>query len=208
VFAPSAFRHYLKQPKPLDAVLFLHRRTSRGGGQRLVLVQLSSLLVGRPDPTANGDATCYVLQISAAGLPLLRWTDTAPPTITEWQGASFVMTRNWEQGPQGVQAVMSRRTRFFSGRPDPADAARFSIDYMIGGEFDTIDGRLKDDGSIELKPRRAKVLQEDEGSSGELWDVLPADPAATTSRPPTSAPAPQGTTTAPAAPITARQHNP
>ena len=59
--------------------------------------------------------------------------------------------------------------RFYAGQHDPADPAHFTFDYDHDGRRGTIDGRLKDDGSVELKPDVGIV-------TGKQWAVPESGP--------------------------------
>ena len=43
--------------------------------------------------------------------------------------------------------------QMFAGTPDTADPSRFAIPYEIGGYRDSLDGYLRDDGTVLLRPR-------------------------------------------------------
>jgi hypothetical protein len=117
-------------------------------------------------------------------LPLLHWWDRKPPPEMTTHHPAFVLSRNLDPQESSPPSVtLSRRTRLYSGRPDPADPSRFTIDYEVCGQRDTIDGQLLEAGSVTLKPRRAKLLP------SNAWDNLPEDPTASTSRRPTTTPA-------------------
>ena len=43
--------------------------------------------------------------------------------------------------------------RMYAGQPDPNDPSRFTIPFEIGDHKDVLDGRLRDDGTVVLRPR-------------------------------------------------------
>jgi hypothetical protein len=42
------------------------------------------------------------------------------------------------------------RVRIYAGRPDSTDPSRFTAGYEAGGEKGTIEGRLRDDGTLDV----------------------------------------------------------
>jgi len=65
--------------------------------------------------------------------------------------------------PADLRVEPVNRFRFYAGQPNPADPSHFTITYELDGAKSTIDGRLKDDGTVELKPLTGTV-------TGNLWD--------------------------------------
>jgi hypothetical protein len=55
------------------------------------------------------------------------------------------------------------RFRFYAGQLDPADPSHFTIKYDLDAATGTIHGRLKDDGTVDLRPEQGTV-------SGDAWD--------------------------------------
>jgi hypothetical protein len=179
VLVPKALRGYMAAPtKSTDAVLFLRRRISPGGDQRLVVVEIDSMSwIGQEE---DGAGEFAILSVSARSTPSMTWLSWQRPVSMPSDVETVLLTRNIEYEKDVPKAALSIRTRFYCGQPDPLDASRFTIDYEVCGERDTIDGQLLDNGAVRLRPRRAKVLK-----AG--WDILPVDPNATTSRRPTTA---------------------
>jgi hypothetical protein len=203
IFVPNELTRYLgKAGGGNDAVLFLHQRTSPGGTRRLVIVRVEGVpwrvfeeTSDRGGGGGGGDLPCAALFVTAASMPPLGWRDIRPPVEQPSKsGLAVILSRNLQETPSGLVATFDEGTRFFSGRPDPRDRSRFTIDYMMSGQRDVIDGQLSDDGQVTLKPRAARKVPEN------LWDILPTDPHASTSRPPSTAPAStRSASTAPAA---------
>jgi hypothetical protein len=61
--------------------------------------------------------------------------------------------------------VVDRRDhfRFHAGQLDPNDPGHFTVDYEHDGVRGTIHGRLKDNGSVELRPDAGTM-------TGEYWN--------------------------------------
>lgn len=154
------------------ATVLLHGRKSPGGTERLVAVFLwgrlrfdGSRLPDAPLPpgqawSSTADKTLYLIawplhpgrgekppqpEYAKRG-SLLIHPDDAPAKI-RWH-----YTPPSPDGPARIHVEGRQLFRFYAGRPDPADASRFTIDYDMDGKPGTIHGRLKDDGSLELKP--------------------------------------------------------
>src|SRR5688500_7875776 len=175
MLVPQSLRAYRGPPTaaPTRGTLFLHRRTSRGGYARVVVVEIDT--TSWIESEDAGDIS--VMNVLASTSPPMALFDVRPPPVKQSIGWRVILTRNvtWENGV--MRGSLSRRTRFYSGQPDPADPSRFTIAYEICGEKDQIDGELLDDGRVTLHPRRAAVLKEG-------WDILPTEPDAPTSRRP------------------------
>ncbi|HYO09077.1 MAG TPA: hypothetical protein VER17_08895 [Tepidisphaeraceae bacterium] len=44
--------------------------------------------------------------------------------------------------------------RVYAGQPARLDASKFTVRYQVWGQFDTLDGQLRDDDSVTLVPRK------------------------------------------------------
>jgi hypothetical protein len=146
-------------------------RTSPRGTRRLVFVKVSGTPMITDDPAREG-GRCSQIWIGACSLPVLGWRDVAPPPVTDGTSAGIIQSREFDPAnPRGNVVLLHMAFGFYSGRPDPSDASKFTIEYWTGGQQDFIDGQLRDDGVVVLSPRRAIV------TSGPTWDNLPRDAA-------------------------------
>lgn len=162
-FGPPAFNRWFQL-----ACLFLHRRRSPAGHYRLVRVDFSSsLCLG-----SGGTFTTFCT---------LGGTSTKPASAVrkphEFTPGSGALDVRWD-----TDMRLNNRSffRFYTGRPDPADQSHFTIDYEVGNAVNwsissdpaptptvihgTIDGWLRDDETILLKPRGGKV-------TGNTWSL-------------------------------------
>ena len=168
-----------------DPLLFLHGRTTPGGGRYVVSVHLG---------VRN---------------QFYRRTDAATGTTRFVQAKSRTMTAHaWPAGPGGPVAAAGKQqrdeigldlpdaaqrevarvqgtlsidqsppidygnvVRFFAGQVDPADASHFTIPYEVDGRVGVIDGWLRDDG-VKLRPREGSWSFQ---SNGQAWK-LPTGP--------------------------------
>ena len=174
MFVPQALRRYLGSTVKLyGGVAYVGERRSAGGTRRLVFVEVAGVSMVAGDP-ARKDGKTARIWIEARSLPVLRWRDTAPPPVTRGTSADIIHSREFVSGNV---SLVTMATGYYGGRPDRADASRFTIEYWTGGCQDFIDGQLLDNGVVTLKPRRAIV-------TGDTWDNLPRDasghPATTT----------------------------
>lgn len=121
-------------------VLFAHHRRSPDGRDRLVIVWLAYNGVrcnaqgATPDNQVRLDLRTTVLD----GTTVLRDDGHSP-----WVAPTSVA--------QDRQSPLY--ARIFAGQPDAADPARFTIPFQIGDHADTLDGHLRNDGRILLRPR-------------------------------------------------------
>jgi WD40 repeat protein len=116
---------------------FLHRRTSPGGHERLVNVEVSS-----------GDSF---------GGPEIHWMVVIP--------GSFAPQAQMRSG-QLLELQRNSRTEMFkvmAGQPDAADASHFTIDYYFNGQRGTIDGWLCNDDTVRLQPQVGYVRENPNG---------------------------------------------
>jgi hypothetical protein len=171
-----------------QAVAFLHGLRSPSGAERLVYVFLTGYYdIGLTRPLlVNGLAapsTAFTAEVTKrlrlVAVPCLPATGKTQPLqqddgTAELEvvpaGAGVVWTSMWDWSPPTgarpgrVTLRPQNRWRFYTGQPDPADASHFTFDYDLDGRRGTIHGRLKDDGSVELKPDVGVV-------TGKQWAV-------------------------------------
>lgn len=138
---PEPWRRYYELVSPPGfksrATLFLHRRVSPGGAERLVAVDLIDVVVlGR----LNGGPEATALWLSARSFKPAR-PHAAP---VEWVGTVSLVINSRHGG--GFQ--------FYAGQSDRDDPSHFTIAYRTaGGETGAVDGWLRDDGSVVLELR-------------------------------------------------------
>lgn len=86
------------------------------------------------------------------------------------QNVQFTWTPPKDGKPEQIRLDTGGRFRFYAGRPDPADHSQFSIDYDLDERRGTIYGRIKPDGSVEMKPDAGTVVGDRwyPGASGPL----------------------------------------
>lgn len=129
---------------PSQATLFMHQRTSRGGTTRLVVVLAQ--LHDHDEPSRPRVS----LDVLDAESPKAIVHDMGEELwIDPWAG---VIARS-------LQTPLENR--IFSGVHDPADASHFTIDYILWGISDTIDGWLRDDGTVSLRARHGNLIRRD-----------------------------------------------
>jgi hypothetical protein len=168
VYDNPLFRNYLQRSsshpfRPAGPAVFMHRRTSPAGNERLVVVQFSAA-------AAPGAA----VTTPPAGTPLRRFVfrpyPESPATLTR-RGAPVLS--NFPGDPSGLDllAAPGDRTRVLAGQPDPADPSHFTIDYVHNGVAGTIDGWLNDDDTVTLAPRVGQVLEHD--ATYREWSPVP-----------------------------------
>jgi hypothetical protein len=169
------------------AVAFLHGVRSPAGNERIVLVYVAgSLSIGNPPSGLFGDAggsptsTGWTrpLQknqyfVAVPGLPGRGENPPKPLTErstmlnihadTSSSQAAWVFTPGASGAPGQVKLEQRNRLRVFAGQGDPADPSRFTIAYDVDGTPGVLQGRLKDDDTIELRPSTGKVV-------GDRWD--------------------------------------
>jgi len=109
-------------------LLYLHERRTRSGLRRLVVVHhFPELAHVGPAPFLF---SCSVVE---------------PASLT---GTPRVLSHSGHHGGPVLDPVRGPlpATRYFAGRSDPADAARFTLRYETDGRRGTIEGRLLEDG--------------------------------------------------------------
>ena len=113
---------------PARSVLFLHERRTPAGGVRLVMVEFCPIGVG-----------------------WLRANVVIPGTRQSPAGAALTAT-----------TLSVRRTRdrdvleILAGQEDAADPSHFALDCRFNGKPYVIDGYLRDDDHVQLKPRSGR----------------------------------------------------
>jgi hypothetical protein len=167
------------------AVLLFHGLKSQGGKERLVYV----IVEGRSELAAFGhslrrEATPTEPQSGSVerrlrliAVALQPRDGVADPRPQPGQTTELVIapggTSPWKSPwrwtppadgkPAELRLEPLNQFRFFAGQPDPADPSHFTVDYELDGVKGKIQGRLKDDGVVELKPEGGTV-------SGQRWD--------------------------------------
>jgi hypothetical protein len=138
------------QLRTLYPCLYMHRRRSPGGHDRLVRIDFAHTCA-----VMNGDAEIFSFDASVfrpAGIY------TRPDPL--WRGSDLFGT--WNRTLWHDKGYF----RFFSGTADPADPSHFTIGYDVALVHDlqanpvlhgTIDGWLRDDDSILLRAPRGRV---------------------------------------------------
>ena len=125
--------------------VFMHRRTSPAGKERLVVVQVSAV-GGGGDPYHRIVFVPYVEGI--ATLKGRRHLAATSPGMEMYRN-----TGDWTMIVEGVA--------------DPADPSHFTIDYSLNNTPSTIDGWLNDDDTVTLSPRAGVTA--DAGARHILW---------------------------------------
>jgi hypothetical protein len=123
-----------------ETIVFLHGRRSPAGHERVVAVHCLPLYLT--------SASVVQAMTPLVVRPAAVWPLTSRPILYP---GSF-------RGGYPVHATV----RVFGGQPDPADPSHFTIAYTVNDRPGVIDGRLLDDGTVDLHVR--------EGSA----DVYPA----------------------------------
>jgi hypothetical protein len=165
-----------------EAVVITHGRRAAAGAERLVVVVASGrqelgginggIDKGPPDQSwsravkkyqwltaslyAPGDGETAGKMINNRSTVLLIHPES-DPLATTW---TYTPGKVGEAGK--IDVPPRDRLRLFAGQPDPADAAHFTIAYDIDGQPGVVDGRLKDDDTVELKPTTGKII-------GDRW---------------------------------------
>jgi hypothetical protein len=140
--------------------VFSHERISSGGLRRLVVVDAqihdtplpTPPRYHKPTPVCSLDVTFWawdpsVLQrIDSKRLPAFWDSDTERLDIGD--GSKIYTIGSGEQ------------LHLLNGIPDPSDSSHFSFQYDLDGSRGTIDGWLRDDGSIKMSLRDGPATQE------------------------------------------------
>jgi hypothetical protein len=128
---PECLRDYADETQNLDpnkvAAIFVHRRTSQRGNQYLVVVSFEPGRM-RYSPLSGLHADAFPIYRYGCNKQRSAATDT-----------SIIRA-----------AHPPRPLVILVGEPDPSDSAHFTIDYLLGGQKRTINGRVDDEGHVEL----------------------------------------------------------
>jgi hypothetical protein len=119
-----------------EATLFLHDRTSTGGNRRIVGV---SMLFEFNHAYDGVERQPLVLRVASADIITFMSSSSLDPRV--WSDTIYV--GYW---PNGANV----RTKFYAAQIDPNDPSRFTITYAFGDETGTIQGSLRDDGTVSL----------------------------------------------------------
>jgi hypothetical protein len=127
----------------LDIVLHISEHVSSAGQRRLVQIALDA----RMQPIGRQENLPYPMTVLSLSVDQFDWRGN--PKSQAVTGA--VQLGFWPDPRE-------RRTRFYFGAADPADASRFSIRYEVGSDEDGfaegfIDGKLEDDLTVTLTLR-------------------------------------------------------
>jgi hypothetical protein len=158
-----------------NTIVFMHGRRAVGQAERLVAVGIHADIrateTGAPYKTTDTfDGFVWKWQTITAGSFATDSEDGTPApngsyTTTlrlqpDSDGAQ--LPAHWaaatQPGSPGQLTIQySDQLRLYAGQADPADASHFTIAYDLDGHPGTIDGWLKPDGSVVLKPQVGKV---------------------------------------------------
>ena len=141
--APMVWDRYLEAAGMRTwPVLYLGRRVSPGGHERVVLARVagtySFLSSNVSQPSFHfGILAKTILQGTVTSLP----REARPMTVG-----------------LGVEVVRGTPVRMFAGQEDPVDQSHLTIVYDVGGQRGTIDGYLQDDDTVKLSVRDGPAL--------------------------------------------------
>lgn len=146
------YNQYFRDRNPADnrrlkqshGTLFLHRRVSPAGNERIVAVELA--VSWFPEAT--------LLQ---ADKRLVRPATLTSDPVEVWGGthAGDMDHPNLIGARQTLMMIdYGKDVRLQHGRPDPNDQTHFTIDCLIDGTTVTIDGWLRDDDTVKLTVRQ------------------------------------------------------
>jgi hypothetical protein len=199
------------------ALLMIHGRTSPSGQERLVCVGIKGdyQLHWPSGHSLDKPLTeVFVRRLSIVAAPCVFTTRrNRPRPDAQEDGISVLEVRRgspgqanaygysglnispgvvkWTPAGSGQPGRLSLEApglmRLYAGQPGPKDASHFTIAYEIDGRKGKIDGWLRDNGSVDLKPDGGAVF-------GRVWKPL---------APPATGPA--GPATAPAGPSPDRE---
>jgi hypothetical protein len=125
----AELNHLLGTPLASSGTIFLHERRAKDGRSLLVGVDLAQ--IRREQPLVVNVA----VRVIARGGPL------RPPRTVALRVVAVALDAT--AGNLTMQA----------GRPDPADASHFTIEYTVADRANVIDGWLLDGGEVKLEPR-------------------------------------------------------
>jgi hypothetical protein len=157
----------------LNALVFMHSRKAAGQSERLVVVIGGGLLdagqIRQQLFTETSDSELQKFQSFGAKSVAVgadgTWSDDVNSTTQlplQPPNEPIELPAHWEvaakPGNPGQLTVQYRnQLRVYAGQADPADASHFTIHYDLDGQSGTVDGWLKSDGSVVLKPQVGKV---------------------------------------------------
>lgn len=170
-----------------SALLFLHERATPAGDRQLVVVRLASarsFTDGTGRRGVQGNERTFTASKDRV-LIAESWSLAAPGTEARLTSSCQLplllpdsrrqeVVRFPEPSAEGEIPVPyhGHALRFLAGRPDQADASRFTLSYDVDGRPGVIDGRLGDEG-ISLTPRTGRKLLI---NLVETWDLTPDAP--------------------------------
>ena len=134
-------------------LLFLHSRRRPDGAERLVAVQFEHQ--GPDSHTADGRPAWHMGLYGESFTP-----------VWNYRHATLKKPPDPETCPH-VLLPEKARFRIFAGQSDPNDAAHFTIPYSLDDQSGLIDGRLRDDDSVDLKVTGPLVFQPPVPGQGE-----------------------------------------
>ena len=150
----SPFVAYLASPlqrlseitkaRPGATVVFAHARRTPGGRECIVVVWMAYNAI-RPDAVGatpdNQVGVRLPTDVTSGGkhLEAMNILYVAPPSVAENRQTPLYM-------------------RIYAGQPDPLDPTHFTIPYEIGEYSDVLDGYLRDDETVLLRPRKHEHL--------------------------------------------------
>ena len=125
---PPAYRNlYVSQSV---GTAFLHERATPQGQRRLVAVDLFG----------GGMQPNNAMTLNANVIDPATTSSRSMLTITRGDGTTITLQRG-------------ETLRVFAGQPDPVDPSHFTIDYVLNGTRNTLDGWLVDDGIVRIETR-------------------------------------------------------
>ena len=139
-YVPQCWRKFCSQWKVglPSGVIFLHERVSPAGRRRLVCLVYH--------PLWSIHQTRFVEVDSCTSIVLIPATTTKPPVYVSQGMFAY-------SGPGPAYPAGSLRTRAYAGQVDPVDASHFTVRYEMSGTSHILDGWLRDNDHVELKPR-------------------------------------------------------
>jgi len=159
-----------------EAIAFLHGRRAGQQPERLVVVGISGPLsttepngTHQASETFDGDLwkwqTIDARSYGTSGVDGLPTSDGPSETSLKLQqdAEPTQMRAHWaaatQPGNPGELTIQYHdQLRVYAAQPDPADASHFTMAYDLDGKPGVIDGWLKPDGSVVLKPPVGKLV--------------------------------------------------
>jgi len=141
--------------------LFIHRRTSKSGTERLVVVMAEQISGFARDQGPGATA----LDLTVLGDPdaiQARRFNPPPPRRRSHLLMGSVWTHDphaspeddgWAERSIELALGVGDPAGVWNGQPDPSDESHFTIAYDVSGEWGMIDGWLLDDGTVKLECR-------------------------------------------------------